>query len=197
MKLGILLSGRGSNMLAIAQSIVTGALSASIEIVMSDDPLAPGLEKARSMGLTSLALDFHAVETKDLYDDSVLRALQAVSVDCVVLAGYMRLLGPVLLTAYSDRILNIHPSLLPSFKGLYPQRQALASDHRESGCTVHLVTEDLDGGPILGQRSVPILAGDSELDLSERILVEEHKLYSDVLQQIVLGRIQIGSNRSI
>lgn len=191
MKLGILLSGRGSNMVAISDAIFDCRLDADIVAVLSDNPEAKGLALARERGYFVQSFSAKSYDSKVAYESEVRDTLTQRGVEWVVLAGYMRLLGTTLLTAFSGRILNIHPSLLPHFKGLFPQRQALESGHVMSGCTVHLVTEELDSGPILGQRSVPILSTDTEQSLAERILMEEHQLYPEVLQSISVGKCVI------
>lgn len=191
MKLGILLSGRGSNMIAIAEAIVAQKLDAEIVMVVSDRPDAKGLALAQSMGLPTAAFSPKDFTDKAAYEQAIQSHLDSVGVEWVVLAGYMRLLSEPLLQSYPDRILNIHPSLLPHFKGLHPQRQALAAGHTTSGCTVHLVTADLDAGPILGQRTVPVLPADTEATLAERILVEEHQLYPEILAALSSGQLTI------
>ena len=184
--LGVLISGRGSNLMAIVEAIEEGRLDAKVAIVLSDRADAPGLSFAKDKGILAHAVLPKSYLSKDDYENKIVSHLKDASVDYVVLAGYMRLVGPVLLREYDHRILNIHPSLLPDFKGLHAQRQALEAGVSESGCTVHYVDETLDGGRILAQAKVPVLPGDTELSLSDRILVEEHRLYSEVLQTLSL-----------
>ena len=193
LKLGILLSGRGSNMMAIFNAIAEGRLDSTISVVISDNPSAKGIELAKENGLKTITVDPKQFSSKLDYEKNVLKHLKLEQVTCIVLAGYMRLLGDTLLEAYSNSILNIHPSLLPKHKGLHPQRQAIEDGSKLSGCTVHLVNEELDGGPILGQKRVSILNDDNEDTLASKILVQEHLLYSEVLRDIELGNIKIGS----
>lgn len=184
-RLGILLSGRGSNFLALHAAVERGDLPAEIAVVISNKRDAPGLQRAREMGLFALAVQG---------EDGLVAALGAARVDWICLAGYMKLLSPRVVAAWPRRIVNIHPSLLPAFPGLHAQRQALEHGVKISGCTVHLVDEGLDSGPIAGQRAVPVLDGDSEETLSARILEQEHELYPEILRRLltepwtVLGR---------
>ncbi len=175
LKLGIMISGRGSNMAAILAAIQAGQLQAEVALVISNKPTAKGLEIAQHYGVPT------RVSTDEI---EMVRALQDAGVDWVVLAGYMRIVGPSLLRAFPNRLLNIHPSLLPDFKGLHAQRQALEAGVSRSGCTTHLVIEQLDSGQILKQAEVPILPGDTEDTLSERILVQEHRILVETLKEI-------------
>jgi phosphoribosylglycinamide formyltransferase 1 len=195
-KLGILLSGRGSNFEAIAQHIENGKLDAEIAIVLSNILEAHGLERARQRGLETLFLPSKGLDRRS-YDQQMIAALKARQVNLVCLAGFMRLLSATFIEAFPRRILNIHPSLLPAFPGLDAQRQALQYGARYSGCTVHFVDEGLDSGPIILQRVVPVLPDDSEHTLADRILVEEHQIYSQAIQLVLQNRIRIEARRVI
>src|SRR6185503_12814987 len=176
-RLAVLISGRGSNLQAIIDAIQTGRLDASIVVVVSNRPEARGLARARAAGIETLVLDAKAYPDRGACDRAIAGALREREVELVCLAGYMRLVGPPLLEAFPQRILNIHPSLLPCFRGLDAQRQALDHGVRVSGATVHLVTADLDDGPIVLQAAVPVLERDTVESLAARILVEEHRIY--------------------
>jgi phosphoribosylglycinamide formyltransferase-1 len=186
-RLGVLLSGRGSNFRSIHQAILDGKLAAEIACVVSNVPQAAGLEYARAQGLAAYALNSQGIPRQE-FDRQVLALLQNHQVDLVILAGYMRLLSPAFIAAYRGRILNIHPSLLPSFKGLDAQRQAFDYGVKYTGCTVHYVDEGLDSGPILAQRVVPVLPGDTVETLSARILAEEHQLYPEAIALAIANR---------
>ncbi|HWS71369.1 MAG TPA: phosphoribosylglycinamide formyltransferase [Thermoanaerobaculia bacterium] len=187
MRLAILLSGRGSNFLAIHEAIARGELAAEIVAVLSNRPDAPGLARARELGYASHAVNHRAFANRAAHESEVLAVLAAANPDLVVLAGYMRLLGPQFLDAYRDRIVNIHPSLLPAFPGVDAQAQAIAHGVKISGCTVHLVDEGLDAGPIVVQRAVPVLENDDASALAARILVEEHAAYVEALAKLARG----------
>jgi phosphoribosylglycinamide formyltransferase-1 len=193
-RLGILLSGRGTNFEAIAKNCASGALPAEIAVVISNVPEAKGLETARSMGLATSSLPSKGVERQD-YDRQLASILRERRVDLVCLAGFMRLITHELLTEFPQKILNIHPSLLPAFPGLHAQRQALDYGVKLSGCTVHFVDEGLDSGPIIAQRAVEVLENDTEQTLSERILVQEHLLYSEAIREVLAGRITYRKRR--
>lgn len=187
-KIAILISGRGSNMLALSDAIRGGEIpNAEIAIVVSDKADAPGVQSARERGHEAVVIERRARKREE-HEREIISTLQEHQVDVVCLAGYMRLLSPCFVEAFRGRILNIHPSLLPSFPGLDAQRQALEHGVKVSGCTVHFVDETLDGGPIIAQRTVPVLEGDSVESLSGRILEQEHQLYPAALK-IVLDRI--------
>lgn len=175
-KIAILLSGRGSNFLAIHDAIARGDLNAGICCVVSNVPDAAGLAKAREFGLNAVSLPSRGIERTG-YDRLLLATLRPFSPTLVCLAGFMRILSPEFLREYAGRVMNIHPALLPSFPGLHAQRQALQYGVKVSGCTVHLVDEGVDTGPILLQRAVEVLEGDTEETLSARILKQEHDLY--------------------
>lgn len=195
-KLGILLSGRGSNFEAIADSILAGKLQAEIAIVISNRGEAKGLESARQRGLRS-QLIVSKGRIREEHDAEVIAALKGANVDLVCLAGYMRLLSPEFVRAFPDRILNIHPSLLPAFPGLDAQRQALEYGVKVSGCTVHFVDEHLDHGPIILQRTVPVLEGDDEGSLSSRILQQEHLAYSEAIGMVLSGAVEVRDGRVV
>lgn len=188
LKLGVLISGRGSNLLAILASIHRGEVTARVSVVISNNPLAPGLELARAHGVTAITVDPSDYDDRATYEYEVVNVLLTHGVQWVVLAGYMKLLGKTLLGAFKRRIINIHPSLLPSFKGLDAQRQALEYGVKIAGCTVHVVTAKMDDGPILDQAAVPVLPDDTVATLSARILAEEHRLLPKVIQLIASGQ---------
>ena len=189
-KLGILLSGRGSNFEAIANNIANRSLAAEIAIVISNLPDAFGLESARLRGLNAQVITSQG-KTRDQHDAEVIAALQSANADLVCLAGYMRLLSPAFVRQFPQRILNIHPSLLPAFPGLHAQQQALNYGVKVTGCTVHFVDEDLDHGPIIVQRAVSVLANDNVKTLSARILEQEHVAYSEAIKLVLSGKFRI------
>ena len=193
--LGILLSGRGSNFVAIADNLANGDISdARIAIVISNRPDAPGLETARRRGLKALAIPSKG-KPREEHDREVVAALVEHKVDLVCLAGYMRLLSPWFVQQFPARILNIHPSLLPAFPGLEAQQQAFAYGVKVSGCTVHLVDEELDHGAIIVQKTVPVLDSDDEHTLAERILEQEHIAYSEAIKIMLQGNFEIAGRR--
>lgn len=193
-RLGILLSGRGSNFMAIADNIAAGRLDAEIAVVISNRAEAPGLAAAQARGLPAVAIPSKGLD-RESYDRLLLEELRARQVDLVCLAGYMRLLSPMFVRAFPMRILNIHPSLLPAFPGLDAQHQALMHGVRYSGCTVHFVDENLDAGPILLQAVVPVFDDDTVESLSARILKEEHRIYSEAICIVLEGRYRIEGRR--
>ncbi len=195
-RLGVLLSGRGSNFEAIADSIRQGRLPARIEVVVSNLASAAGLAKARRRGVKTLVIPSRGVPRED-YDRSLVYELKRHRVDLVCLAGFMRILSPVFVRSFPNRILNIHPSLLPAFPGLHPQRQALEYGVRFSGCTVHLVDEGVDSGPILLQAAVPVLESDDEESLAARILAEEHRLYPQAIGMLIRGEVRLDGRRVV
>ena len=187
-RIAILISGRGSNMVALADAVRDGTIpDAEIAIVISDQPGAAGLAKATERGIEALVIT-RGRRTREEHDREIIAALDARDVDLICLAGYMRILSNDFIQAYRDRILNIHPSLLPLFPGLDPQKQALAHNAKSSGCTVHYVDETLDGGPIIAQREVSVHDNDTVDTLSARILEQEHELYPEAVN-IVLQRL--------
>jgi phosphoribosylglycinamide formyltransferase 1 len=193
-KIGILLSGRGSNFEAIADSIKAGRLQAEIAIVISNRADAPGLESARKRGLNALLIPSKG-RVREEHDSEVVAALQRANVDLVCLAGYMRLLSPGFIRAFSNRIVNIHPSLLPAFPGMDAQKQALEYGVKITGCTVHFVDEHLDHGPIILQKTVPVLDEDNVNTLSARILEQEHAAYSEAIGLVLSGEIEVKDRR--
>jgi phosphoribosylglycinamide formyltransferase-1 len=194
-RLGVLLSGRGSNFLAIADSIAGRRIpNAEIAVVISNKADAPGLESARQRGLTAVAIEANGRKRAE-HDAAILAALKAHRVDLVCLAGYMRLLSPGFIQAYPERILNIHPSLLPAFPGLDAQQQAFDYGAKVTGCTVHFVDEQLDHGVIILQRMVSVLDADDAQTLTARILAEEHIAYSEAITRVLSGEYVIEGRR--
>ena len=187
-RIAILISGRGSNMVALAASVRAGRVPhTEVAVVISDQPNAQGLAKAQELGIDTLVVERRGRPRAE-HEREIVAALRPRKIDLICLAGYMRVLSTEFITAYRGRILNIHPSLLPSYPGLDAQRQALTDGAESSGCTVHLVDETLDGGPIIAQQVVPVFRDDTVESLSERILEEEHKLYAEAVA-MVLGQI--------
>lgn len=193
-RLGILISGRGSNFEAIADSIEKGDLDAEIAIVISNNPKAQGLTRAQERGLNAVCVRSRAME-REAYDRLVVEKLREANVDLVCLAGFMRLLSSFFVNEYPQRILNIHPSLLPSFPGLEAQLQAIEHGVRYSGCTVHFVDERLDAGPIIAQATVPVLDADDEDSLAARILEQEHRTYTEAIRLVLSGKYRIEGRR--
>ncbi len=195
-KLGVLVSGRGSNLQAIIDNIEKGLLSAEIAIVISDQPDAYSLERARKHNIPAVHLSAKGFRDKrEKYDEMLVKELQKRNVDLICLAGFMRIITPVLIKAFPNRVMNIHPALLPAFPGLHVQKAALEHGVRFSGCTVHFVDEGMDTGPIIIQAVVPVLDSDTEDTLSERILTQEHKIYSRAIQLYAEGRLTINGRR--
>src|SRR5436305_4768780 len=187
-RLGILISGRGSNMVALADAVEDGRIpNAEVAVVVSDQVNAAGLAKAKERGIETLVIERRG-RTREEHDREIAEALRERSIDLVCLAGYMRILSREFIDPYRGRILNIHPSLLPSFPGLDAQKQALEHGVKLTGCTVHFVDESLDGGPIILQRVVPVHEDDTVETLSARILIEEHKLYAEAVDQVLRKR---------
>jgi phosphoribosylglycinamide formyltransferase-1 len=185
-RLGILISGRGSNLEAIADNVAAGAIPAEIAVVISNRSDARGLETARQRGLNAVSLPSKGLD-REVYDRLLAEELRKHAVDLVCLAGFMRLLSSTFIREFPGRILNIHPSLLPAFPGLDAQHQALEHGVKITGCTVHFVDEHLDAGPIILQASVPVLDDDTVDTLAQRILCEEHKLYSEAIRIVLSG----------
>jgi phosphoribosylglycinamide formyltransferase 1 len=197
MRLAILLSGRGSNFLAIHEAVQRGALAAEIVCVISNRPDAPGITRARDLGYAAHVLDHKSYSNRVAHEQAVLGALEEARPDFVCLAGYMRLLGSAFVERYRHRILNIHPSLLPSFPGVDAQAQAVAYGVRVSGCTVHFVDEHLDAGPILVQRAVEVHDDDTAETLAARILTQEHQAYVEALQKLATRSHRIEGRRVV
>ena len=195
-RLGILISGRGSNFLAIADAIAAHRLDAEIAVVISNRPEAPGLAAAQERGFHAMALASKGLD-RETYDRQLIEELHKSRVDLVCLAGYMRILGGHFIREFHQRILNIHPSLLPAFSGLDAQHQALEHGVKFSGCTAHFVEEGLDSGPIISQAAVPVLADDTAESLSARILKEEHRIYPEAIGLVLSGQYRIEGRRVI
>ena len=194
-RIGVLLSGRGSNFEALADSVTAGRIpNAEIAIVVSNREGAPGIDRAKERKIATRIIPSKGLE-RETYDRQVVAVLNEYKVDLVCLAGYMRLLSPYFVAAFPQRILNIHPSLLPSFPGLESQRQALEYGVKLAGCTVHFVDENLDAGPIVLQAVVPVKDEDTEAMLSDRILREEHRIYSEAVRIVLEGKYKIAGRR--
>ena len=196
-RIGVLLSGRGSNFEALAESVAAGRIpDAEIAVVISNREGAPGIDRAKARSIAARVIPSKGLE-REVYDRQVAAVLDERKVDLVCLAGYMRLLSPYFVAKFPSRILNIHPSLLPSFPGLESQRQALDHGVKFAGCTVHFVDENLDAGPIIVQAVVPVKDDDTEATLSERILKEEHRIYSEAVRLVLEGKYKIAGRRVI
>lgn len=196
-RLGILISGRGSNLQALIDATRSGSLDAAIVVVISNRADAAGLERARQAGIEAIVVDHRGWRSRDDYDGAIVHELRTRGVGLVCLAGYMRLVGPVLLDAFPTAILNIHPSLLPAFPGMNAQHQAIEHGVKVSGVTVHFVTRELDGGPIILQRTVPLLNDDTRDTLADRILAEEHVVYPEAVRIVLNGGWRIEGRRFI
>ena len=193
-RLGILISGRGSNFEAIARNVAAGSIPAEIAVVISNRADAPGLEIAQRLGIQAVAIPSKGLD-REVYDRMLIEELDRHAVDLVCLAGYMRLLSATFIRHFPNRILNIHPSLLPAFPGLDAQHQALAHGVKISGCTVHFVDEGLDAGPIILQSAVEVTDQDTAESLSTRILREEHRIYSEAIKLVLAGNFRIEGRR--
>jgi phosphoribosylglycinamide formyltransferase 1 len=189
--LGILVSGSGTNLQAILDAVASGKLRTKIGVVLSNVATAKALDRAKSAGVDTAVVDHKAYPSRDAFDAAVVEVLRSKGVDCVVLAGFMRLVTPVLLDAFKNRVVNIHPALLPAFPGVHAQKQALDYGVRVSGCTVHFVDAGMDTGPVIAQATVPVLDDDTEDTLRDRILEKEHTLLPEVLQWISDGRVEV------
>jgi len=196
-RIGILISGRGSNMLALIRAVAEGRVpEAAVAVVISNVANAAGLERARENGVKAVTLD-HRGKTREEHDRAMAAELRASEVDLVCLAGYMRLLSPWFTREFEGRVLNIHPSLLPAFPGLNAQRQAIEYGVKFSGCSVHLVDQELDHGPIVKQAVVPVWPVDTEETLSAKILTEEHRIYAEAVALVLSGRFRVEGRRVI
>jgi len=195
--LGVLISGRGSNLQAIIDAIAGGRLNARVAVVISNRADAAGLERARAAGIETVVLPHKAYPDRAAYDRALATALKSRGVELVCLAGFMRLLGEGFIAEFPNAVLNVHPSLLPAFPGVDGQRQALEHGVKIAGATVHFVTADLDAGPILLQAAVPVLDGDTEETLSTRILAEEHRIYPEAIARVLAGGWQIQGRRVV
>jgi phosphoribosylglycinamide formyltransferase-1 len=196
-RIAVLISGRGSNLQAIIDAVASGQLQATMAVVVSNRADAQGLQRAREAGIEALHLCPRDYSDRQRYDAAIVDALRKRDVDLVCLAGFMRLVGPPLLEAFPDRILNVHPSLLPAFPGLDAQSQALEHGVRVTGATVHLVTRELDGGPIILQAPVDILADDTVDSLSARILIQEHRLYPEAIRIVLESGWRVDGRRFV
>lgn len=195
--LGILCSGRGSNMQSIMAAIESGQIKAEIGIVLTDKPEARALQVASEAGIKSVCVNRKACSTQQEFEEKLVAELKAANVTLVVLAGFMRILSPYFVEAYRHRILNIHPSLLPSFGGAHAHRDVLAYGTKVSGCTIHFVDEGMDHGPIILQDTVPVLDDDTEDTLAARVLTKEHILYPKAIELFVDGRLELIDDRHV
>jgi len=193
--IGVLASGRGTNLQAIIEAIEGGKIEGRINIVISDNRDAFALKRAKQNNIETQYVDFKSFKNREDYDKEIIKALEEKKIDLVVLAGYMRILSPFFINAYKNKIMNIHPALLPSFPGLHAQRQAVEYGAKVSGCTVHFVDEGVDSGPIVLQKSVEVKDDDTEELLEERILKEEHQIYPKAIQLFSEGRLMIKGRR--
>jgi phosphoribosylglycinamide formyltransferase-1 len=196
-KLAVLVSGRGSNLQAIIDSIEKNSLAAEISLIMSNVSDAYALQRGKKHGLESIFLDPKSFSSRDDYEKQMIELLQTKSIDLVCLAGFMRILGKKFIDAFSGKIINIHPSLLPAFPGLNVQEKALQHGVRFSGCTVHFVNEEVDGGAIISQAVVPILDADDTQSLSDRILEQEHIIYPEAIRLIIEDRLELSGRRVV
>ncbi|HWI60645.1 MAG TPA: phosphoribosylglycinamide formyltransferase [Symbiobacteriaceae bacterium] len=194
-RIGVMLSGRGSNLQALLDACAAGKVDGQVVVVISDKADAYGLTRARNAGVEAIFVDPAAYETKNAYNVALAETLKGKQVDLVCLAGYMRLVRKPLLQAFDGRVMNIHPSLLPCFKGLDAQKQALEYGVKVAGCSVHFVTEGMDEGPVILQAAVPVLEGDTVESLSERILGEEHRIFPEAVQLFAQGRLTVAGRR--
>lgn len=191
LSLGVLVSGNGSNLQAIIDNCSSGDLAANVSVVISDNPKAYALTLAKKAGIPAHVFLRKEYLTKTEFEEAIISALKKYDIQLVCLAGFMRILSPVFLNAFPKKIINIHPALLPAFPGLHAQKQALEAGADKSGCTVHFVDEGTDTGPIIIQKEVPILGNDTEESLSNRILAEEHVLYSRAIKLLAEGKLEI------
>ena len=191
LRLGVLASGRGSNLQAILDACADGRLAAEVAVVLSNVASAQALVRAARAGVPTRVIEHRAFASREAFDEALVAELRAHEVELVVLAGFMRIVTPVLLGAFPERVVNVHPALLPAFPGMHAQRQALDYGVRVTGCTVHLVDAGVDTGPVLAQRTLPVSPDDTEETLSARLLVEEHRALVDVLAAFAEGRVQV------
>ena len=195
-KLVILISGTGSNLQAIIHACRSGQLAAEITAVFSNKATASGLDYARQAGIPALSLDPTAFTDRQQFDSQLMAEIDNFQPDLVVLAGYMRILSPEFVNRYTGRMINIHPSLLPAYPGLHTHRQVLENGDSEHGSSVHFVTEELDGGPVILQSRIPVLPGDTEPQLQARVKAEEHKLYPRAIRWFLEGRLALRNNQA-
>lgn len=196
-KVAVLISGRGSNLASLIEAAAERDYPADIAVVISDNPDAPGLKLATSRGIASGVVERKDFSSKSDHDEAIDKAIRSFGVDYVALAGYMRLLSKPFVEKWRGRIINIHPSLLPLFKGLNPHKQALDAGMRIAGASVHFVTQDMDDGPIIAQAAVPVLAGDDERELAARVLKAEHQLYPVALRMLVEAKVRMEGGRAL
>ena len=189
--IGVLVSGRGTNLQAIIEAIEEGKIEGEIKVVISDNPDAYGLKRAKQHNIETQYINFKKFKKREDYDKEIIKSLKEKKIDLVVLAGYMRILSPYFIRTYKNKIINIHPALLPSFSGLHAQGQAVKYGVKVSGCTVHFVDEGVDSGPIVLQRALEVKDDDTEESLAERILKEEHQIYPQAIQLFSQGRLMI------
>jgi phosphoribosylglycinamide formyltransferase-1 len=194
-RITVLLSGRGSNLAALLAAMRDGTLGGEINRVITNSPDAPGLAVARAHGVEAITLDHREFPTRDAFDAALALAIDAARPDVVVMAGFMRVLGASIVRHYSNRLINVHPSLLPLYPGLHTHRRALADGARVHGCTVHFVTPEVDGGPIIAQAAVPVLDDDDEASLASRVLAQEHVLLPAAVRWFCEGRLVIAGRR--
>jgi len=189
--IGVLVSGRGTNLQAIIEAIEEGKIAGEIKVVMSDNPDAYALKRAQQYHIATRYIDFKEFKNREDYDKEIIKTLKEKKINLVVLAGYMRILSPYFIRTYKNKIINIHPALLPSFPGLHAQRQTLEYGAKVSGCTVHFVDEGVDSGPIILQKAVEVSDDDTEESLAEKILKEEHQIYPQAIQLFSEGKLMI------
>ncbi|MBP2145946.1 phosphoribosylglycinamide formyltransferase-1 [Methanofollis sp. W23] len=194
-RIAVLASGRGSNFQAVLDALARGEIQAECVGLITDNPEAYAITRARDAGVEVTVLDYHAYSSKDAYEADLLAAMQACEADLFVLAGYMRIVGRAIVESFAGRMINIHPALLPSFPGLHAQRQAVEYGVKVAGCTVHFVDAGTDSGPIIIQRGVPVLEDDDEDSLAERIIVEEHRALPEAVALFCEDRIEIDGRR--
>jgi len=195
--IGVLVSGSGSNLQSIIDNIERGSLDAEIRIVISNIPDAYALKRAQQHQISTVVIKHHDFETRESFDKEIVRIFESYGVELVVMAGFMRVISSVLIRAYPEKIVNIHPALLPSFPGMHAQRQAVEYGVKFSGCTVHFVDEGVDSGPVIIQAVVPVLAEDTEETLSARILQEEHRIYPQAIQFLATNKIKLENRKVI
>jgi len=193
--IGVLASGRGTNLQAIIEAVEDGRIEGKIKIVISDNSDAYALKRAEQNNIDTQYIDFKSFKNREDYDKEIIKSLEEKKIDLVVLAGYMRILSPYFIRTYKNKIINIHPALLPSFPGLHAHKQAVEYGVKVSGCTVHFVNEGVDSGPIILQKAVEVKDDDTEESLAERILREEHRIYPQAIQLFSQGKLIIKGRR--
>lgn len=196
-RIAVLISGRGSNMKALIEASEAADFPAEIALVASNNPAAPGLDAAKDAGIDTVAINHKDFATREAFDQALVDALDASGIELVCLAGFMRIFSPVFVKAWQGRTINIHPALLPSFKGLNTHRQALEAGVTIHGCSVHFVTEELDAGPVIIQAAVPVFPDDTEATLSARVLAMEHRIYPEALRLVASGDVRIVNGKVV